>query len=150
MINIINKKISMFFFLLSITAFSQNAVIEEIVPKNDKVITKTKYSKTAKNENIIIDKFYLSQNNGKVLDSLMSFRFYQKTPYNKFKKIIESKVNSFGKFVDKTLINRKKSNDGITIYKFKVRYERITTIEEIGLFRENEKDSYHIISYNIS
>ncbi|WP_177734355.1 hypothetical protein [Flavobacterium inviolabile] len=151
----IKKVFSLIFCLIPIIVFSQNVVVEEIIKSDGKVISKTKYDKSSKalvvsDENVVIDRFYKHQDNIKAIDSLMSFRFYQKTPYFKFKEILKAKHNNFGMFKRKELFDTDKSNpDGIIVYKYKVEYEKTNTIEEIGLIKENSADSFHIISYKI-
>lgn len=154
-----NKYITRFFLcvlfcLTPIIAFSQNAVAEEIVTSNGEIISRTKINKSKKSsvvstESRIVDKFYKNQNNINVLNHLMSHHFYRKTPFFKFKEIMKEKNRVFGKFQNKSLINVSYPEKGIIILKYKVNYINRSAIEEVGLIKEDEVDSYEIISYNV-
>ena len=144
----------MFLLIMIPTIFiAQEAQTEELRDAKGKLISKTVINSNKREKSLsaeeIADLFYKNQNNVKQLNSLMSFRFYQKTPYFKFKEIMEQKNQAFGKFVNKTLINVSNPEKGTTIHKYKVNYKKRSTVEEVGLIKEDEGDSYEVISYNI-
>ncbi|WP_347065407.1 hypothetical protein [Flavobacterium sp. WV_118_3] len=149
------KKLLIFLLIMIPTIFiAQEVQTEELRDANGKLISKTVINPNKREKSLtaeeIADLFYKNQNNVKHLNSLMSFRFYQKTPYFKFKEIMEQKNQTFGKFLNKTLISVTNPEKGITIHKYKVNYKKRTTVEEIGFIKENEGDSYEVISYNIN
>jgi len=81
---------------------------------------------------------------------LISFRFYQKSPYYKFKDILKEKNKSCGKFIEKTLLKTETSEDNKSIcYVYNVTYQNIKTLEEIVLIKESENDSFQVFTYNI-
>jgi hypothetical protein len=141
--------------LISLVSCGQTKVEEIIINGNGKVISKTeikglKNKSENKSPEKTIELFYKNQNNIKVIDSLMSFRFYQKTPYVKFKEILNEKNKLCGEFLENTLIKTQKSEDNNAIaFTFKVKYKKEETIEEIGLLKESENSDFQIFTYNI-
>lgn len=148
------KKLLIFLLIMIPTIFiAQEVQTEELRDAKGNLISKTIVNPNKREKSLnakeTADLFYKNQNNVKLLNSLMSFHFYQKTPYFKFKEIMEQKNKVFGKFLSKTLISISNPEKGITVHKYKVNYEKQSTVEEIGLIKESE-DSYEIISYNVS
>ncbi|UOX34837.1 hypothetical protein LXD69_04835 [Flavobacterium sediminilitoris] len=98
----------------------------------------------------IINYFYENIENPEKLDNIISFRFYQKTPYNRFKEIIIFKNNHFGKLIEKNIIKTEYSDDGISIsYFIKVKYENLEANEQIIMIKESKKDNFSIYEYNV-
>jgi hypothetical protein len=147
------------FLLLSIIAvFSscgQNKTEEVIINQDGKIINQTENNGENDNDkNVssdrIINKFYENQTDIKELDKLMSFRFYQKTPYSKFKESMIQKNIEFGKLIEKKITKTEFSEDNNAIsVKLNVTYENETTIEKIVLIRETEKSIYKIFEYDL-
>lgn len=96
---------------------------------------------------LVIESFYMNQNNIKVLDTLLSYRFYQNTPYNKFRDFIIEKNNLVGKFNTKELVNAKLSINEYLMFEYKVSYDRKTWNETFRLEKEN--GVFKIVNYNI-
>ncbi len=129
----------------------QNKTEDILVNSNGKVISKSKIKKTEKiSSEKTIEMFYKYQNNIEKLSPLISFRFYQKTPYYKFKEILKEKNKSCGKLIEKTLMKSETSADKKSIvYSYKVTYQNIKTVEEIVLIKESENDNFQVYIYNI-
>lgn len=139
--------------MLFITSISigQAKLREVTVDPNGKVISKTTVKKsTYRSPEKTIEMFYENQDDIKALDPLISFRFYQKTPYYKLNEILEQKNKSCGKFVEKTLVKTKTSDDKNSIaYLYNVTYKNMKTTEEIVLIRESTNDNFQVYIYNI-
>ncbi|WP_163401515.1 hypothetical protein [Flavobacterium fluviatile] len=129
----------------------QNKTEDILVDSNGKVISKSKIKNTEKiSSEKTIEMFYKYQNNIEKLSPLISFRFYQKTPYYKFKEILKEKNKSCGKLIEKTLMKSETSTDKKSIgYAYKVTYQNIKTVEEIVLIKESENDNFQVYIYNI-
>jgi hypothetical protein len=142
------------FFLSSLFTLAQNkseVIIEETtVDNNGKVISK----RTSNDKEIILSpeevliKFYNNQDKIEELDKLNSFRFYQKTPFSKFKENMESKKKLYGKFISKKIITIDSTPDKKAVkYKVEVTYEKKNTTEQIIMIRETENSKYEIYDY---
>lgn len=136
-------------FCISYDSNGQSKTEEVTVDSNGKVISKTKIKKS---ENVTseqtIEMFYKYQNDIEKLSPLISIGFYQKTPYYKLKEILKEKNKSCCKFIQKNLIKTQKSEDNNSIaYTYKITYQNIKTIEEIGLIKES--GNYKVLIYNI-
>ena len=84
------------------------------------------------------------------LDKCMSFRFYQKTPYSKFKEIMASKNKLCGKFITKKVIETEYSPDKKAVrYKIQATYETKNTVEQIIMIKESEQSKFEIFEYVI-
>ncbi|WP_300486772.1 hypothetical protein [Flavobacterium sp.] len=96
----------------------------------------------------LTDFFYKNISNIKEIDKIMSYKFYQTTPFKEFSKLIESKNTQFGKFISKEVIKVEYSNDKhkATIF-LKVKYSKVESKEQIVFLKEFEKDSYNIVEY---
>jgi hypothetical protein len=95
----------------------------------------------------VLDRFYL---NIEKLDNLISFRFYQKTPYVKFKETMKEKYNICGEFIDKKIIETEYSAEKNAVrFKLEVKYKNKNTIEQIVLIKEFENSSFEVYEYNI-
>jgi len=129
-IGIINKYFILIFIAISLTLSG--------CKKNDK---------ESKEGEIIIDVFYKNQTDYKVLDTLISYRFYQTTPYSKFKEFMIEKDNSVGDFKSKELIKVKTSINNYLLFEYKVNYDKKSTTEIFRL--EKEQDKYKIVRYNV-
>ncbi|MFK7058927.1 hypothetical protein [Flavobacterium oreochromis] len=143
----------LFFLLTTLSIHSQNKknVNEVVVDKNGKVLSKS----TNKKEKIytpdeILNSFYSNQNNINFLSKMISFRFYQKTPFVKFKDIMETKNNFCGKLIKKEIIEKEYSNNNLAIrYKLYVEYEKRKTTEQVVLIKESESSNFEVFDYNI-
>jgi hypothetical protein len=138
------------FFTASIS-FGQSKHEDQLVDPNGKVIstTKVKNLKIRSSEETI-ELFYKNLNNIEELDHLINFRFYQKTPYYKFKEIMKEKNNATGEFIEKTLLKTKTSDDKNSIaYLYNVTYKNIKTTETITLIRESKDNSFDVYYYDI-
>ena len=136
-------------FCISYVSNGQSKIEEVTVDSNGKVISKTKIKRS---ENVTseqtIEMFYKYQNDIEKLSPLISIGFYQKTPYYKLKEILKEKNKSCGKLIQKSLIKTQKSEDNNSIaYTYKITYQNIKTIEEIGLIKES--GNYKVFIYNI-
>ena len=100
---------------------------------------------------VIVDTFYIKteQENYKGVDSLMSFRFYQITPYKNFIKILSEKNKKFGKIQKKPLEKYKIIKSAIdTIHLgYNVTYKNTNTKESFTLIKED--NDYKIYKYYI-
>ena len=102
---------------------------------------------------VIVNKFYnkIEQKNYIGMDSLISFRFYQNTPYNDFKTFLNKKDKEFGKIKKKTLRKSKiiKMPTSDTLHLgYEVNYTNTSTKESFTLIKE-DKD-FKILKYYIS
>lgn len=146
-----NKIFLLLMFWITSASIGQNKLEEVLVDPNGKVISKTKLKKSiTRSPEKTIEIFYKNQNNIKIIDPLISFRFYQKTPYYKLKEILAEKDKTCGKFIKNTLIKTKTSEDKNSIaYLYNVTYQNLKTIEEIILKRESINDDFQVYVYNI-
>lgn len=98
------------------------------------------YSCTSTDENLqkaenVVSQFYKFENqmNYSGIDSLISFKFYQKTPYSKLVSILKEKNKIVGHFKNKNLEDYRvnfSTNQPNTIYlEYKVEYSKTTTRE---------------------
>lgn len=95
-------------------------------------------------------KFYENQDKINVLDKLISFRFYSKTPFVEFKKTMEAKNLLFGVFKKMRIIKFEYSSDkNIISYLLYVDYEKSSTYEKIVLIKESKNDTFKIFEYDI-
>jgi len=136
-------------FCISYVSNGQSESGDVTVDSNGKVISENKIKKS---KNVTpeetIEMFYKYQNDIEKLSPLISIGFYQKTPYYKLKEILKEKNKSCGKLIQKSLIKTQKSEDNNSIaYAYKITYENIKTIEEIGLIKES--GNYLVFIYNI-
>lgn len=145
------------FFSITITSCAQNKteeIIEEvIVDNNEKIISKNSISTDKKNAltpEETLEKFYSNLEKIKEIDKLISFRFYQKSPYVKFKETMEKKYKLCGKYINKEIIETEYSADKKAIrLKLNVKYEKKNTIEQIVLIKESENSNFEVFEYNI-
>jgi len=148
------KLFTLIIFMIAVSSVSQNKTEEIIVNGNGKII-ESKENKVEEHLNLktteeILSVFYSNQDNIKVLDKLISFRFYQKTPYYKFKETIENKFKVCGRFINYKIIETEYSNDQSAVsIKCDVKYEKINTIEQIIMIKESENSNFQIFEYNI-
>lgn len=98
-----------------------------------------------------VDDFYSfeKKDDYKSLDLLMSYQFYQVTPYNKFVNFLKVKKEVTGNFKSKKLISSKfttitNSNNRILL-DYEVEYVKKKTVERF-VFEINDND-YRIINY---
>jgi len=102
----------------------------------------------------IINVFYSNaeSENYKALDTLMSFQFYQGTPYKQFVQMINNKNKVFGKINKKSLGKYKivkSTNSTDTIHLgYIVDYQKAHTKESFTLIKENK--DFKILKYYIS
>ncbi|EJL63843.1 hypothetical protein [Flavobacterium sp. CF136] len=138
-------------FCISYVSNGQSKTQDVIVDSNGKVISKTKTGKTKNTTSEqTIEMFYKYQNDIEKLSPLISIGFYQKTPYYKLKEILKEKNKSCGKLIEKSLIKTQKAEDNNSIgYTYKVTYQNMKIIEEIGLIKEFGKDYFQVFIYNI-
>lgn len=96
--------------------------------------------------------FYSSEsnNNFKVIDSLISYKLYQNLPYVEFKNNIENKKTIVGDFKTKKLNNYKivSSTSGVNeiFLEYIVDYKNQKTIENFII--EKNGNNYKILAYN--
>jgi hypothetical protein len=140
-----------YFLFIFLNSFLLNAqvVTNEITEnaKKEKLFEKKTDLKDTKEENII-DFFYKNLDDVRKIDNVLSFRFYQKTPYNKFKEIMENKNNRFGKMLEKKILKIEYSKDKMkVIFLLEVKYLNETTKEQILMIKESVTDNYSIIEY---
>ncbi len=144
--------IIIYFLLFTLSSCGQNEIKETIVNANGKIISKTDIdNKTVeKSPEEILNVFYNNQNDVKELDKLMSFRFYQNTPYNKFKETMQAKYQYCGELAEKTITETEYSDDKKTITFFlKVKYQKVNTTEKIVMIKESDNDNFQILKYDI-
>lgn len=137
-----------FFFAVTISLISCAQKIEDVITTPDgKVITGSKDINPYNLEETVKE-FYKNINDASKLDKLMSFRFYQKIPYSKFKEIISEKSKKFGnvKYINK--LSSEFSPDKKAVkYTFGIEYDKTKTQEILVLIKENEKDNFKIFEY---
>lgn len=137
------------FILMSLNSCAQNKTETIVKDGNGKIIESESKDINQNNVNETLDLFYKNIENSKNLDNLMSFRFYQKMPYNKFTEFTSEKAKKFGKFKDKEVIKIEFNPDKSAVkYFLKVNYENAKTNEELVLIKESEKDNFKINEYN--
>ncbi len=97
----------------------------------------------------IVESFYKKHENIIAIDSLISYQFYQKIPYNEFKIFMDNKHKTLGNIKNKELINTKVllGDDHIS-FENKITYEKGITIEKLKLIKEGQQ--YKIVEYNVS
>lgn len=143
-------KILIFLFAVAVSLMSCAQKVEEVITTPDGKVIKTD-SKDLNPYNLeeIVTEFYKNINDASKLDKLMSFRFYQKTPYNKFKEVILEKSKKFGILKGLKKINTEFSPDKKAVkYTFDIEYDKAKTQEILVLIKENEKDNFKIFEYN--
>ena len=137
------------FILMSLNSCAQNKTETIVKDGNGKIIESESKDINQNNVNETLDLFYKNIENSKNLDNLMSFRFYQKMPYNKFTEFTSQKAKKFGKFKNKEVIKKEFSPEKNAVKFFvKVNYENVETNEELVLIKESEKDNFKIYEYN--
>ncbi|PWN57541.1 hypothetical protein [Chryseobacterium viscerum] len=108
--------------------------------------------KEVKQGEIVVDEFYIKseQKNYKAIDSIMSFRFYQTTPYKEFINILIEKNKEFGKVRKKSLEKYKivKSVTDTIHLGYNVEYKNTHTKESFTLIKED--GNFKILKYYIS
>lgn len=150
-IKVLNMKILIIFtlILISTNSCAQNKTETIIRDGNGKIINSENKDINQNNLNETLELFYNKIDDSKNLDNLLSFRFYQKMPYNKFKEFTIEKAKKVGKFKTKEVIKEEFSPDKNAVkYLLKVNYENEKTNEELILIKENEKDNFKIYDYN--
>lgn len=102
----------------------------------------------------VVNAFYnnMERENYKALDTYMSFRFYQGTPYKQFIEMLNKKNRDFGKIKKRSLGKYKKiktvnSTDTIHLG-YIVDYQNAQTKESFTLIKE--KEDFKILKYYIS
>lgn len=107
-----------------------------------------------KNGESVINAFYknLESENYKNLDTLMSFQFYQNTPYKEFIQMLHENNKEFGKINKKSLgkykiIKSTNSTDTLHLG-YEVNYKNVHTKESFTLIKE--KKDFKILKYYIS
>ena len=150
------KKIfTLLILIITFSSYCQNKkeeVITEIVTdSNGKVISKsTNKKEKIRTSDEVLNAFYDNQTNIKALDKMISFRFYQKTPFIKFKEVMETKNKVCGKLIEKKVVEKEFSEDKKAIrYKLLVSYEKKKTVEQVVMIRESENSGFEIFDYNI-
>ena len=153
----INQILLILLLSFAINSCAQNKseeIIEEVITdSNGKIISKNIISKDKKrtlNSEDVLEKFYSNRKNIDELDKLISYRFYQKSPYVKFKEGMETKYKLCGEFIDKEIVETEYSADKKAVrLKLNVKYEKKKTIEQIVLIKESENSDFNIFEYNI-
>jgi len=137
-----------FLFAVTISLISCAQKVEDVITTPDgKVITDTKDINPYNLEETV-KKFYQNINDASKLDKLMSFRFYQKIPYSKFKEIISEKSKEFGNVKNINKLSSEFSPDKKAVkYTFGIEYDKTKTQEILVLIKENEKDNFKIFEY---
>lgn len=137
-----------FLFAVTISLISCAQKVEDVITTPDgKVITDSKDINPYNLEETV-KKFYQNINDASKLDKLMSFRFYQKIPYNKFKEIISEKSKKFGNATNINELNSEFSPDKKAVkYTFNIEYDKTKTQEILVLIKENENDNFKIFEY---
>ena len=94
--------------------------------------------------------FYGNIGNIKKIDKIISYKFYQATPYKDFSKLMESKNVQFGKFISKEVVKIEYSDhrNKATVF-LRVKYSNIESNEQIVFFKESAKEGYNIVEYKI-
>ncbi|KAA0125961.1 hypothetical protein FY557_19820 [Chryseobacterium sp. SN22] len=102
----------------------------------------------------IVNAFYsnIETKNYKLLDKLMSFLFYQGTPYKQFIEMLDRKNNEFGK-INRRSLGKYKMIESInatdTIHLgYVVEYQNVHTKESFTLIKE--KENFKILKYYVS
>ena len=144
------KKIIITSLLLISAKFYTQKKIETIITNGNGKILETK--KTVKySVEETIHQFYKRINDPSKLDELMNFRFYQKTPYSEFKKLINSKSEKYGVYKERKLISEKFSPDNMAVaYVFNVKYTKGNLKEILILSKETATDNFQVYQYNVS
>ncbi len=119
----IKQFITFFIFIITIVSCAQSkseeTVKDVIVNNKGKIISKetiSNYKKKPFTAEEILTKFYNNQKDIDELEELISFRFYQKTPYIKFKEIMELKNNLCGEFISKKILETEYSDDKKAVF----------------------------------
>ncbi|WP_394666108.1 hypothetical protein [uncultured Chryseobacterium sp.] len=135
--------------LISTKIYTQEKIETVIANSNGKVLETKKPVKYSIEETI--NQFYKRINSPSKLDELMSFRFYQKTPYSKFKELINSKSEKYGVYIERKLISEKFSPDNMAAtYIFNVKYTKGNLKEILILSKETITDNFQVYQYNVS
>ena len=144
-----NKLIIFVSIILSLNSCAQNKIETKITDANGNEVITNNDDVNPNNLEKTIDEFYLNINDSKKLDNLMSFRFYQKIPYNKFKELMQTKSEKFGVFENKKIEKIEFSPDKNAVkYILDIKYEKTETKEILILIKETEKDNYKIYEYD--
>lgn len=143
------KKIIIFgLFIISLNSCAQKKIEEVITDANGKQIKTENKDINSNNLEETIEEFYKNIDDASKLDNLMSFRYYQNIPYNKFKELTLKKAEQFGKLKNKKIIGKEFSPDKKAVkYYIEAEYEKANSNEAIILMKENEKDNFKILEY---
>jgi hypothetical protein len=124
--------------VFTLYSYAQNKLGEATVDNEGNVIYETETTSNTekhKTSEEVLEEFYFNQNNIKYLDKLISFRFYQKTPYVKFNETMEAKNKLCGKLITYKITETEYSEENNAVrYKLEVKYEKKNTVEQIVLF----------------
>lgn len=144
------KRLNLFFIiLLSLNSCAQNKVEEFITTPDGKRIETNSNDLNPNSLDKTVEEFYKNIADAAKLDNLISFRFYQKIPYNKFKELMSEKYKKFGDLKDFKKIDTEFSPEkNIVKFTFDIIYENSKTKESLILIKENEKDNFKIFEYN--
>lgn len=147
------KILTILLFILSFSIYSQEyEIIEEVVTdSNNKVISKNEFKKyTFKTPEDLLDFFYKNQTKIETLNSIISYRMYQATPYDKFKDILNAKISICGELTEKHIIKKEFSDDKLSVmFDLKVKYNKLNTLEKVILIRESLEADFKVYQYNI-
>jgi len=137
-----------FLFAVTISLISCAQKVEDVITTPDgKVITDSKDINPYNLEETVKE-FYKNINDASKLDKLMSFRFYQKIPYNKFKEMMSEKSKKFGNVTNINKLNSEFSPDKKAVkYTFDIEYDKTKTQEILVLIKENENDNFKVFEY---
>lgn len=140
-----------FLILVSSPLFSQeNEAIQEIVQDSTGQVIMKYAAKTftPSDATQVLDLFYQNHFEPEVIKALISERMFAITPYQKFKAMLQAKNTMCGAFVNKEIISEDFSeNRLIVIYKLKVEYQKINTIEKVYLVKEDASDTFKVSKY---
>ena len=135
--------------LVSLNSCAQNKAKDIVTDAHGNEINTNNEDINPYNLDKTVEEFYKNINNVSELDKLLSFRFYQKIPYNKFKEMIAEKFKKFGNLENVKKLNFEFSPDKNAVkYTFDIKYNKVKTKETLILIKENEKDNFKILEYN--
>jgi len=98
----------------------------------------------------VLTYFYANITDAKKVDEIISFRFYQKTPYMKFKELLSQINKTTGKIINKVVVKEEYSKDKRSVMlTLKITYEKIVTNEILVLIQETADGRYEVYEYQI-
>lgn len=112
--------------------------------------TSLKDGKLPSKEEDVLAYFYANISDVTKIDKIVSFRFYQKTPYVKFRELLQQINKRTGKVIQKEVLKKEFSNDKKSVmFILKVTYEKLVANEKLIFIQESAGERFEVYEYQI-